>query len=133
MIAGGTGFAPIKALVEHAIHSRMTRPMAIYWGARNRAGLYLPDLPRQWAADQSHISYVAVLSEPHESDVWNGRTGLVHEAVLEDIADFSPYQVYACGAPIMVEAALRDFVARGLPPDQFFADIFSYAAKTQAK
>jgi CDP-4-dehydro-6-deoxyglucose reductase len=133
MLAGGTGFAPIKALVEHAIHSRITRPMAIYWGARNLAGLYLPELPRQWAAEHSHITYVPVLSEPDASDAWKGRTGLVHQAVLEDVADFSPYQVYACGAPVMVEAALRDFTARGLPTDQFFADIFSYAAKAQAK
>jgi CDP-4-dehydro-6-deoxyglucose reductase, E3 len=133
MLAGGTGFAPIKALVEHAVHSRIARPMAIYWGAKTRDGLYLPDLPGQWAAAHSHISYVPVLSEPDADDAWTGRTGLVHQAVLEDIADFSPYQVYACGAPVMIEAALRDFTARGLPADQFFADIFSYAAKTQTK
>jgi CDP-4-dehydro-6-deoxyglucose reductase len=133
MLAGGTGFAPIKSLVEHAIHSRIVRPMAIYWGARNRAGLYLPELPKRWAAEHSHITYLPVLSEPDAGDAWSGRTGLVHQAVLDDIADFSPYQVYACGAPVMVEAALRDFTARGLPADHFFADIFSYAAKTQAK
>ena len=133
MLAGGTGFAPIKALVEHALHQRITRPMAIYWGARNRGGLYLPELPQQWAAAHPHIRYTPVLSEPDAADAWTGRTGLVHQAVLEDIADLSPYQVYACGAPVMVEAALRDFTARGLPADQFFADIFSYAAKTERK
>ena len=133
MLAGGTGFAPIKALVEHALHQRITRPMAIYWGARNRGGLYLPELPQQWAAAHPHIRYTPVLSEPDAADAWTGRTGLVHQAVLEDIADLSPYQVYACGAPVMVEAALRDFMARGLPADQFFADIFSYAAKTERK
>lgn len=133
MVAGGTGFAPIKALVEHALHSRIERPMAIYWGAKNRAELYLPELPERWAAEHAHIRYVPVLSEPRADDAWNGRSGLVHQAVLEDIADFSPYQVYACGAPVMVEAALRDFTARGLPADQFFADIFSYAAKKQAQ
>ena len=132
MVAGGTGFAPIKALIEHALHSRITRPMAIYWGAKNRAGLYMTELPERWAAEHAHIRYVPVLSEPNAADAWNGRTGLIHEAVLEDVADFSPYQVYACGAPVMVEAALRDFTARGLPADQFFADIFSYAAKKQA-
>jgi CDP-4-dehydro-6-deoxyglucose reductase len=133
MVAGGTGFAPIKALVEHAIHSGITRPMAIYWGAKNRAELYLPDLPPQWAAQYPHISYVPVLSEPEAGDAWQGRTGLVHQAVLEDIADLSRYQAYVCGAPVMVEAALRDFVAHGLPADEFFADIFSYAAKVEAK
>jgi CDP-4-dehydro-6-deoxyglucose reductase len=133
MLAGGTGFAPIKALVEHALHSGIERPMTIYWGARNRAGLYLPELPERWAAEHAYLRYVPVLSEPDAGDAWTGRTGLVHEAALQDIADFSPYQVYACGAPVMIEAALRDFTARGLPADQFFADIFSYAAKAQAK
>jgi CDP-4-dehydro-6-deoxyglucose reductase, E3 len=133
MVAGGTGFAPIKALVEHAIHNHSARPIAIYWGAKNRAGLYLPELPVNWAAVHSNISYVPVLSEPAESDAWTGRTGMVHEAVLTDFADLSGHQAYVCGAPVMVEAAQRDFVGRGLPADEFFADIFSYAAKAEKK
>ncbi|MBI4997543.1 MAG: CDP-6-deoxy-delta-3,4-glucoseen reductase [Rhodocyclales bacterium] len=133
MIAGGTGFAPIKALIEHAIHNHIKRPIALYWGAKNRAELYLPELPQQWAAAHPHISYVPVLSEPTAADAWTGRTGFVHEAVLEDFADLSGHQAYVCGAPVMVEAALRDFVARGLPADEFFADIFSYAAKAEKK
>jgi CDP-4-dehydro-6-deoxyglucose reductase, E3 len=133
MVAGGTGFAPIKALIEHAIHSRITRPIALYWGAKNRAELYLPDLPVQWAAAYPHITYVPVLSEPLPGDNWSGRTGFVHQAVLEDFADLSDHQAYVCGAPVMVEAAQRDFIARGLPADEFFADIFSYAAKAEKK
>jgi CDP-4-dehydro-6-deoxyglucose reductase len=133
MVAGGTGFAPIKALVEHAIHSHIKRPMAIYWGAKNRAELYLPELPQQWAAAHPHITYVPVLSEPAAGDAWTGRTGFVHQAVLEDVSDLSSHQAYVCGAPVMVEAAQRDFVGRGLPADEFFADIFSYAAKSEKK
>jgi CDP-4-dehydro-6-deoxyglucose reductase, E3 len=133
MVAGGTGFAPIKALIEHAIHNHIKRPIALYWGAKNRAELYLPELPQQWAADHPHISYVPVLSEPLPTDNWTGRTGFVHQAVLEDFADLTGYQAYVCGAPVMVEAALRDFVARGLPAGEFFADIFSYAAKAEKK
>ncbi len=133
MVAGGTGFAPIKALIEHAIHSRITRPIALYWGAKNRAELYMPDLPAQWAAEHQHITYVPVLSEPLPSDAWTGRTGFAHLAVLEDFADLSGHQAYVCGAPVMVEAAQRDFIARGLPADEFFADIFSYAAKAEKK
>jgi CDP-4-dehydro-6-deoxyglucose reductase, E3 len=133
MVAGGTGFAPIKALVEHAIHNHITRPIAIYWGAKDLAGLYLPEMPAQWATAHPHITYVPVLSEPAASDAWNGRTGLVHDAVLADFADLSGHQAYVCGAPVMVEAAQRDFIARGLPADEFFADIFSYAAKTEKK
>ncbi|HZV54792.1 MAG TPA: CDP-6-deoxy-delta-3,4-glucoseen reductase [Rhodocyclaceae bacterium] len=133
MVAGGTGFAPIKALIEHAIHNHIERPVAIYWGAKNRAELYLPELPQQWAAAHPHITYVPVLSEPATSDAWAGRTGFVHQAVLEDFADLSRHQAYVCGAPVMVEAAQRDFIARGLPADEFFADIFSYAAKAEKK
>lgn len=127
MVAGGTGFAPIKALVEHALHNRIARPLAIYWGARDRAGLYLPGLPERWAAEHAHISYVPVLSEPAAGDAWAGRQGLVHEAVLADWPDLSGHQVYACGAPAMIEAARRDFLARGLPENEFFADAFSFA------
>ena len=133
LLAGGTGFAPIKALIEHAIHNRIVRPMALYWGAKSRDGLYLPELPQLWAAAHPHITYVPVLSEPAADDAWTGRSGLVHLAVLEDFADLSQYQVYACGAPVMIEVAQRDFSARGLPADEFFSDVFSYAAKAAAK
>lgn len=126
LVAGGTGFAPIKALVEHAIHKHIARPMEIYWGARNRAGLYLPGLPEGWAAAHSHIRYVPVLSDATPLDAWHGRSGLVHQAVLEDHADLAAYQVYACGAPAMIDAARADFAAHGLPPEEFFADAFTF-------
>ncbi len=127
LLAGSTGFAPIKALVEHAIHNHITRPLEIYWGARNRAGLYLPDLPADWAAAHSHIRYVPVLSDETAGDAWSGRSGLVHRAVLEDHADLSAHQVYACGAPGMIDAARVEFAAHGLPPEEFFADAFTFA------
>lgn len=127
LLAGGTGFAPIKAIVEHTIHNKIARPMTLYWGSRDRAGLYLPELPRRWAAEHPHIRYVPVLSEPAAADAWDGRTGLAHQAVLEDHADLSSFQVYACGAPAMIDAAKRDFCARGLPAEEFFADAFSFA------
>jgi CDP-4-dehydro-6-deoxyglucose reductase, E3 len=132
LLAGGTGFAPIKGIVEHAIHNKIMRPMTLYWGARNRTGLYMNDLPQQWAAAHPHIAYVPVLSDPDAADGWSGRTGLVHEAVLADFADLSGHQVYACGAPAMIEAAKRDFVVRGLPGGEFYADIFSFAAPAAA-
>ena len=139
LLAGGTGFAPIKSIVEHALHNLIARPMKLYWGARNRAGLYLPELPQRWAAEQlhashashaPHIQYQPVLSEPGAADAWTGRRGLVHQAVLEDHADLSGYQVYACGAPAMIDAARRDFSARGLPAEEFFADAFTYSSAT---
>ena len=132
LLAGGTGFAPIKAIVEHAIHNHIKRPMEIYWGARNRAGLYLPDLPSGWAAANSHIRYVPVLSEATPENAWTGRSGLVHRAVLEDHADLAAYQVYACGAPAMIDAARAEFVERGLPAEEFFADAFTFAPVASA-
>jgi len=129
LLAGGTGFAPIKAIVEHAIAEDLQRPMHIYWGARSKADLYLPDLPQQWAANHAHIQYIPVLSDPRPEDHWQGRTGYVHQAVLQDFSDLSGHQVYACGAPAMIEAARRDFSALcKLPEEEFFADAFTYAA-----
>lgn len=127
LVAGGTGFAPIKGLVEHALHVGIQRPIQLYWGAKDRAGLYLHALAESWAAVHSHVKFTPVLSEPDAG--WTGRTGLVHEVVLADHPDLSAYQAYVCGAPAMCEAALKDFTARGLPKDEFFADVFSYAPR----
>jgi CDP-4-dehydro-6-deoxyglucose reductase len=130
-VAGGTGFAPIKGIVEHALHHGIdaTRPMVLYWGARAKRDLYQPDLPGKW--QQGHnFTFIPVLSDPAPEDHWPGRTGLVHQAVLDDFADLSGYQVYACGGPAMVDAARKSFVEmRGLPPEEFFADSFTYAAQ----
>ncbi|MFO1379955.1 MAG: CDP-6-deoxy-delta-3,4-glucoseen reductase [Chitinivorax sp.] len=123
-VASGTGFAPIKGIVEHAIRKGIARPMRLYWGARNRAEIYMHALAEQWASELPNFEYIPVLSDSPAEDVWAGRTGLVHEAVLTDIGDFSGYQVYACGAPAMVEAAHRSFIQRGLPEDEFYSDAF---------
>jgi CDP-4-dehydro-6-deoxyglucose reductase len=128
LLAGGTGFAPIKAIVEHAIAEECQRPMVIYWGAKARVDLYQDALPQQWAASHPHIRYVPVLSEPAAGDAWTGRTGFVHHAVMEDFPDLSGYQVYACGSPVMIEAAKADFTRRcALPEEEFFADVFSFS------
>lgn len=126
LLAGGTGFAPIKGIIEHALQNKLGRPMALYWGARDRSGLYLSDLPQRWALEHVDVKYVPVLSEPTSTDAWTGRTGLVHQAVLDDYADLSDYQVYACGAPAMIDAARVDFIARGLPAEEFYADAFAF-------
>lgn len=128
LLASGTGFAPIKALIEHAFHIRNARPIVLYWGARVRADLYMNELPARWADAHSHFRYVPVLSEPLPDDQWTGRTGFVHEAVMQDLPDLSGCQVYACGAPVVVESAHRDFVARcGLPDEEFYSDAFTPA------
>lgn len=129
LLASGTGFAPIKSIVEHAIHKRVQRPMTLYWGCRVRADLYLHELAERWARDHG-IRYVPVLSEAKPEDHWTGRTGFVHRAVMEDFPDMSGHQVYACGAPIVIESAQRDFTAQcKLPPDEFFSDAFTPSAQ----
>ncbi|MFN3398144.1 MAG: CDP-6-deoxy-delta-3,4-glucoseen reductase, partial [Sulfurimicrobium sp.] len=124
-MAGGTGFAPVKAIVEHALQTHCKREMVLYWGARSLRDLYMVDLPRQWCGEHANFAFVPVLSEPLLEDDWPGRTGLVHQAVLDDFANLSGYQVYACGAPQMVEAGRQAFAARGLPEDEYFADAFT--------
>lgn len=129
LVAGGTGFAPIKAIVEHAIHQQMKRPMTLYWGARSRAGLYLHELAESWAREVAAFKYVPVLSDNPPEDDWQGRTGLVHQAVMDDLRDLSAHQVYACGGPAMIDAAKTGFVqVCQLPEAELFADSFTYAA-----
>ena len=125
-VAGGTGFAPIKAIIEHAFHHGEDRPMVLYWGVRSKKDLYMPELPLRWQQEHPHFTYIPVLSDPLPGDQWQGRTGLVHQAVLDDFQDLSGYQVYACGAPAMTDVARQTFVdQRGLPEDEFDCDAFT--------
>jgi len=125
LLASGTGMAPIKALLEHLRYKNIERPTTLYWGVRRPADLYLNDWIVAQCADMPNLRYVPVLSEALPADGWSGRSGLVHLAVLQDFPALSGHQVYACGAPVMVEAARRDFAAAGLPADEFYADSFT--------
>lgn len=129
LVAGGTGLAPIKSIVEHAIHHKIRRPMTLYWGVRSSVDLYLAGLPETWRSIQEGFRYLPVLSEPRNEDGWQGRTGLVHQAVMNDCPDLSRFQAYVCGTPAMVEAARADFATIcGLPQQEFFSDSFSFAS-----
>lgn len=129
LLASGTGFAPIKAIIEQLRANGDQRTVTLYWGCRSRADLYQHDWAEQMAREMPNLRYEPVLSEPADGDAWRGRVGLVHQAVMADWPDLSGHQVYACGAPLMVDAAQRDFVERcGLPADEFFADAFTSAA-----
>ncbi|MEK8048831.1 CDP-6-deoxy-delta-3,4-glucoseen reductase [Ideonella sp. DXS22W] len=129
LLASGTGFAPIKALIEQLKTSGSQRPAVLYWGARRKADLYMHDWAVQAAAELPNLRYVPVLSEATADDAWTGRTGFVHQAVMADLPDLSGHEVYACGVPVMVDAAQRDFTAQcQLPADAFFADAFTSEA-----
>jgi len=124
-VASGTGFAPIKAIVEHALHIGIKRPMHLYWGVRKQSDLYMLDKVGEW--QEQGIRFTPVVSD----EPWPGRNGYVHQAVLEDYADLSGYQVYACGAPVVVEASHRDYTTlRNLPEDEFFSDAFTFVPKS---
>lgn len=129
LLASGTGFAPIKALIEHMQLQGIDRPAVLYWGGRRPADLYMHAWCEQAAATLPWLRYVPVVSDALPEDAWTGRTGFVHQAVMHDFPDLSGHQVYACGAPIVVESAQRDFIARcRLPADEFFADSFTSEA-----
>lgn len=127
LMAGGTGFAPMKAIIEQSFRASPQRPLHLYWGARSRVDLYLHDLALEWARVRPDFQYTPVLSEPALGDAWAGRVGYVHEAVAADIVDLSAYEVYASGPPQMIEAARRRFGDQGLRADAFYSDAFEYA------
>ena len=130
MVAGGTGFAPIKSIIEHLLASNIERPIKLYWGARSVNDLYLHELAQSWADDYPHIEYIPVLSEPKADDNWQGRTGFVHEAVLADYETFSNEEVYTCGPPPMTKAVCESFVEHGLNQDNIFSDSFEFAPRS---
>ena len=123
-VAGSTGFAPVKSMLEYAFARGSKRRMFLYWGVRRPADLYLAELPAKWAREHANFTFVPVISNPQPQDAWQGRTGLVHEAILADFPDLAGYQVYACGSAAMVEAAHPAFDAHGLGPDDCFSDAF---------
>lgn len=124
-VASGTGFAPVKAIIEHALHIGFKREMHFYWGVRKQSDLYMLDKVKEWEAQG--IRFTPVVSD----EQWNGRAGFVHQAVLDDFKDLSGYAVYACGAPVVVEAAHREFTTqRGLPNEAFYSDAFTFVPKT---
>lgn len=127
LVAGGTGFAPMQAILEQQLNDQASRPISLYWGVRSLRDLYRHEQCLQWAQHHGNFRYVPVLSEPEDTDAWQGQTGWVHDAVLRDHADLSGYQVYAAGPPVMIRALKKAFLAAGLKPDRLYSDSFEYA------
>ncbi len=130
-VGGGTGFAPLKSMVEHSLAKDESRPMHLFWGVRALRDLYLPDLPKKWADDHDNVSFTPVLSDPVDEDQWQGETGWVHEAVLKAFPDLGAYDIYIGGPPVMVDACRDAFLAAGASMDHMFSDSFDYAALTR--
>ncbi|HYA66177.1 MAG TPA: FAD-binding oxidoreductase [Burkholderiaceae bacterium] len=132
-LAGATGFAPVKSILEHRFHIGSRGRMLLYWGVRSRADLYMAQLPSNWQRDHPNFTFVPVLSAPLPEDGWQGRTGLVHEAVLADFPDLSGFRIYACGSMQMVQVARPAFLAHGLPEGMCVSDTFLVAAQRDAR
>ena len=131
LVGGGTGFAPLKGMLEHAFEIGLRQPLHLFWGARARQDLYLDDLPRSWARRYANFRYTPVLSEPGPEDAWTGETGLVTDAVVKHYPDLAPFDIYASGPPVMVQAGHRLFLGHGLEEARFFSDAFEYAAAAE--
>lgn len=129
LLASGTGFAPIKAIIEHMQFKGVSRPATLYWGGRRPEDLYMDDWVKSKCSEMPNLRYVPVVSDARPEDAWTGRTGFVHQAVMQDLPDLSGHQVYACGAPIVVDSARADYTAQcGLPEEEFYADSFTTEA-----
>lgn len=133
LIGGGTGFAPIKGILEQAFHSGVEKPLHLFWGVRAKRDLYLDELPARWLQDHPNFSYTPVLSEPMDEDQWTGATGYVSDTVISEYPDLCGHDVYMSGPPIMVQAGHKLFMQHGLDESRFFSDAFEYAAPTEKK
>jgi len=125
MMGGGTGFAPLKAMIEDLINAGDDRPVTLYWGVRTEKDLYAKSLIDEFAVQHPDFRFVPVLSEPE--DDWTGRTGFVHHALLEDYPDLSAFEIYMSGPPAMVHAARKEFLAHGGSEDHLHYDSFDFA------
>jgi NAD(P)H-flavin reductase len=128
LVAGATGFAPLKSIIEDAFHRGVARPMRLYWGVRDPDDLYMRELLERWRREHPQFSFVSVLSDPSAAPAWMGRTGLVHEAILADYPDLRGHELYVCGSVQMVDAAVPAFIAQGLGPEACYSDAFVPAA-----
>jgi CDP-4-dehydro-6-deoxyglucose reductase len=126
LMAGGTGFAPLKGMIEHALKIGLERPIHLYWGAGAKEDLYMDELAQSWTKQNPLIRYTPVLSDPKEEDNWTGRTGFVHSAIMEDYPDLSQYEIYGSGSPVMVYAGRDEFVKNNLNLEHYFSDAFEY-------
>ena len=132
MIAGGTGFAPVKSLIEQALENDPARRIDFFWGARDAQDLYMHSLAEEWARAHENFRYTPVLSEVGDGDNWNGARGWVHESVLAAHESFADFDVYASGPPVMVDAVRDGLGAKGMRAERFFFDSFTYAPREES-
>jgi CDP-4-dehydro-6-deoxyglucose reductase len=132
LIGGGTGIAPLKSILRHVLENGLPRRMTLYWGVRTERDLYAHAFLEEAARhDAARLRYVPVLSEP--SPAWEGRRGLVHEAVLADIDRPADHEIHVSGPPQMIDAVRRELTRRGVPESAMSFDSFDYAPDSPAR
>jgi len=127
LMGGGTGFAPLKSMLEHAFQVKSNRPIHLFCGVRSKQDLYMDELVNQWLLTNTNLKYSPVLSDPEVEDNWQGETGFVHESVVRHYPDLSDFDVYLSGPPPMVKAGMDLFYEKGLPETQIYSDSFEYS------
>lgn len=127
LVGGGTGFAPLKGMLEHAFKVGIDKPIHLFCGVRAKRDLYMDEMVKGWLAEHSNLKYTPVLSQPAEGDDWQGKTGYVHEAVVDEYPDLSGYDIYLSGPPPMIKSGMEAFYEKGLPETQIYSDSFEYS------
>jgi CDP-4-dehydro-6-deoxyglucose reductase, E3 len=134
MIGGGTGYAPLRAMLRELLEHGDRRSLHLYWGGQSKVDLYEDSILCEWCTRYPNFKYTPVLSSPKDADAWTGKTGWVHAAALEEYGEnLTSVDVYASGPPAMVEAVRHEFIQHGLPPQQLFFDSFDFAPDSTAK
>lgn len=128
LIGGGTGFAPLKGMLEHMLHIGTQQSIHLFWGALTEQDLYLNELPQQLAQEHTQLKYTPVLSD-NKDDNWTGKKGLVTDLVIEEYPDLSDFDIYMSGAPGMIKSAVSLFEDHGLNQERFFSDAFEFSVK----
>ena len=126
LVGGGTGFGPLKGMVEHALHVGINQPIHVFMGVRARRDLYMEKAVKDW--EKQGVKFTAVLSEPKAEDDWQGESGFVHDVVAKTYSDMSGFDIYISGPPPMVHAAADLFSQQGALTEHMFSDAFEYSA-----
>jgi len=131
MVAGGTGLAPIKGMLQHALDEKIQKQIYLYWGVRDVKDLYQHKILEKIAAEHANVNYIPVLSEKDSKSKWDGRTGYVTDVVAASHPDLAKFEVYMAGPPVMIEAGKKSFAKLGLPEDRMFSDSFEIAGQQE--
>lgn len=128
LIAAGTGFAQMKSMIEFTLRKSNHKDIYLYWGVRSPEGFYMPNLPAHWASAQFH--YHPVVSDALEEDEWEGRQGLLFDAVINDKNITTGGEIFISGSPQMVYATFDALVAKNFKAERIHSDVFEYAPRS---